>query len=201
MDINTLLNYRYGEKKAESLKQGVNQGGDRFDESSSDHTYRDELSLYEDICNRYPNVSFRMEDMRSDDTQKLDFHQSKKGFGNAGTVSISIDRTLLARAVSDEKLEKQIIGSVDTIIYNYSNLTQGDRSSNGPYCCMSLTDHGGQVQWETTHSASPFSTDQEINQQREEYHVIDRNNYQRIIRNAKQKTLETLFDLQKNTRR
>ena len=172
MDINALLNYKYGDQKLISSEDSANKNLNRFGKSPSNNKYEDALDLYADICNRYPNVSFRMEDMRSDDTQKLDFHQSKKGFGNRGTISVSIDRTLLERAVSDEQFASRIIGSVDTMIYNYRNLTQGDRDGNMPYCCMSLTDSGGEIQWETTHSASPFATDQEINQQRGEHNVI-----------------------------
>ncbi len=200
MDINTSPEFIYLGQKGNGTDSLVRKGAKGFTTSNARDCNADAYTLYNSICKKYPNVSFRIEEMEYDHSQKVDFHQSKKGFGNPGTVSIAIERNLLEHAASDKELAKRLIGSIDTMIYNYDNLTPCDEYPNMRYRAMSVTECSGELQWETTYCSSPFSTDQEINRQREEYSVIDKQKYQSIIQKAKQETLERLFEVQKNKR-
>ena len=171
-----------------------------FSVDEKDIVFSDELSLYQDICKDYPNVSFRMDDYQSQGneiTADFSFHETKKGFSNPGVPSITIDKNLLTKALKDKRFEEDLRGNIKTIVYNYNNLTKRD-PEDPPYCAIDLTYDNGEMQTGVTWANEQFSTDEQLKKMWHVTDIMDNNGFLKLIRQIQQETTDQLFQMQSN---
>ena len=161
-------------------------------ERSNAVNFSDELSLYNDITKDYPNVSFRLGNQSDDTTADFSFHQTKDGFSNPTPPSITIDKNLLTKALNDKQYEEKLRGYIETVVYNYDNITR--RSAGDlPYCAITLSENNGKLQTEVTRAAQQFSTDEQLKQMHHTFDTIDIDGLLELIRKMQQDTKEQLF--------
>ncbi len=160
--------------------------------------FSDELSLYQDICKKYPDVSFRMEDYQlqgEDITSDFSFYQTKDGFSNSGVPSISIDKNLLTKALTDKHFEKELRENIENVVYNYNSLTSRG-PDDPPYRAIDLTDNNGEIQVGITWANEQFSTDEQLKQMWHVSEKMDNKAFMKLICQIQQETTEQLFQIQ-----
>ena len=168
-----------------------------FSLESGQQGFSDEISLYYDICKKYPNVSFRMDDYQNtgDITSDFSYHQTKDGFSSPGTPSITIDKNLLTKALKDSNFENELRGTIDTVVYNYKNLTRRD-ADDPIYCAVDLIDDNGDIRTDVTRANSQFSTDEQLKNMWHVTDTVDIEALMQLIDKIQIETRERLYELQ-----
>jgi len=129
------------------------------------------LDYYHDLCKKYPNVSFRLEDLETGSKMPSEppylgynnsFNQIGDNFGNPGQCSITIDKKVI------ENMQKDTV--YKEIVYSYIENLEAQQVGYQQYAtqegmsCFAhiLEDNNGVLAPSTTYAHSAFSTEEEV---------------------------------------
>ena len=143
--------------------------GSQLSISSKESMTNDPLAYYKQLCSKYPNISFRLDDYFNGTNAKgynLGYNNSMnqvgENFGEMGQCSIEIDISVIEKMMQDPKYEQQANGWIQAFEQNYAGHAADVASSGCSNFCFTIHDFGDGIQTGRTCGYTPFSTEEEV---------------------------------------
>ena len=143
--------------------------GSKLSISSKESMTNDPLAYYKQLCSKYPNISFRLDDYFNGTNAKgynLGYNNSMnqvgENFGEMGQCSIEIDISVIEKMMQDPKYEQQANGWIQAFEQNYAGHAADVASSGCSNFCFTIHDFGDGIQTGRTCGYTPFSTEEEV---------------------------------------
>lgn len=137
--------------------------------SSNESMTKDPLAYYKQLCSKYPNISFRLDDYFNGTNAKgynlgykNSMNQVGENFGEMGQCSIEIDISVIEKMMQDPKYEQQANGWIQAFEQNYAGHAADVASSGCSNFCFTIHDFGDGIQTGRTCGFGPFSTEEEV---------------------------------------
>lgn len=134
---------------------------------------KSEIEYYNALCDLYPDITFRLDDMASamsfnsnDGCPYLGYNNSMNqigsNFGEINQYSISIDISVIRNMQRDPAYEASVLDTIQDTQARYSNYQSRAKEQGMFYFCVNIEDNGGNIQRSTTYSHTAFSTEDEV---------------------------------------
>ena len=126
------------------------------------------LDYYHDLCSKYPDVSFRLDDVRTGMINgrclgyKDSMNQVGDNFGCAGQCSISIDVKVIENMMQDSSYEISAKGWIEDSISRYSQYEKNNQLIGMEYTSVHIEDDNSRVSTAIVGSHLPYSTEEEV---------------------------------------
>jgi hypothetical protein len=134
------------------------------------------MDLYKEICSKYPDTSFRLEDMQAtvqyeavhgkNSCPYLGYNNSMNqvgtNFGEKSQKSIEIDVSVLKNAVNDPEYKERLLNKIDGTLDSYSRWVSDANEQGATNMCVGITDEGEGIQTYGVFSQVAFSTEEQI---------------------------------------
>ena len=155
------------------------------------------LKYYNQLCEQYPNVTFRLDDMETASNHSdvyLGYNNSMNQvgdhFGAAGQCSINIDVAVIRHMMSDARYENQVTDEINYTIEHYASYEEDTKACGMQYTSVCFEDTNGTFTPSIARSHMPYSTEEEV---RAMWNKSDTNQTKELLKhNALQST--DLFD-------
>lgn len=174
----------YGKKTAEKNISGTsfvlpNVDADRVDDSKTNNQPDSIMDMYRSICEKYPDVTFRLDDMAAC-TEYYDkngqnaypymgykgsMNQVGENFGEMQQKSVEIDRAVLERCMKDPNYKADFEFYLEDKISRYDMFRREAMQDGYTNICVGFSDEEGKLSMSVTQAHCKFSTEEEIKQQ------------------------------------
>lgn len=129
------------------------------------------LDYYHDICKKYPNVSFRLEDFETGSKMPSEppylgynnsFNQIGDNFGNSGQCSITIDKKVIENMQKDTVYKEIVYSYIENLEAQQVGYQQYSTQEGMSCFAHVLEDNNGVLAPSTIYAHSAFSTEEEV---------------------------------------
>lgn len=161
-----------------------------------DSDQNDPVSVYQDLCAEFPDITFRLEDKTRPDSQigyKNSLHQVGKNFGEPGQYSISIDISVIRQMQQDPEYAENVRGKIEFVKGMYRKWAQDAAADNSPYISVTLDDEKGRLSDGITQSGFPYSTEEQLLSMRRKYTFSSKAN--QVFTSTQDSLLDTYMEM------
>ncbi|MCF0127426.1 MAG: hypothetical protein HUJ70_02600 [Pseudobutyrivibrio sp.] len=204
MAIDAISNYNTYSYPVKSVKANKDISFKTANSKESDSN----LALYKDICAKYPDITFRLDDLNEarkpqyQDNPYLGYNnsmnQSGDNFGGLGQCSINIDISVIEHMQKDSNYKAKVLGMIEVIQREYSNYEMQTKQDGFIYTSVGLEDVGGELQRSIAESNASYSTEDEIKRMWPTKQSDIR--YVQIVDSAKRDLFETYMEMLEKSR-
>lgn len=159
-------------------KSTVNKTDIGFEIANSDDEYSCIMKLYDEICQKYPDVTFRLDDKQTSIAYQKKYgtdcmaylgygnsmNQVGDNFGEFSQKSVEIDVSVLKNCIGSEDYKDRFMSKLDMSLREYSSWQKTALEQNASYMCMGFTDDGNGTSTYAVCANTPFSTENQIRQ-------------------------------------
>ena len=179
-------------------RKATDESTTSFSINGSSHDSDSILDCYHELCNNFPNVSFRLEDFETGSKMPSEppylgynnsFNQVGDNFGFPGQCSLTIDKKVIEKMQKDTVYKEIVYSRIANLERQQIGFQQHAQREGMSCFAHVLEDDNGRLALSTTYAHGTFSTEEEVRG------MWDYDGYQQKVGQVFEKQKADLFEI------